>query len=178
MLCLHCFRHLLSKVIYFILGRYCGGSFRSWVLALSKARRTLGSQTCCCLLASTVHWNCIRPITTSYMTAYQLITSTYTPDDCRCIKFNNYFMNTWLSENDPIAKWNQFRSDVPRTNNSCEGYNSRLTKRALQPHLNIYALIMSCSKKRKLTRRPIFYSWNPDNDSRNVASNTAKLTMI
>ena len=37
--------------------------------------------------------------------------------------------------------WNQFRSDVPRTNNSCEGYNSHLAKRALQPHLNIYALI-------------------------------------
>ena len=50
-------------------------------------------------------------------------------------------MNTWLSGNYPIAMWNQFRSDVPRTNNSCEGYNSRLAKRALQHHLNIYALI-------------------------------------
>ena len=35
----------------------------------------------------------------------------------------------------------QFRSDVPRTNNSCVGYNSHLTKRALQRHLNICALI-------------------------------------
>ena len=58
------------------------------------------------------------------MTASQLITSTYTPDDRRCIKFNDYFTNTWLSGNYPIDMWNQFRSDVPRTNNSCEGYNS------------------------------------------------------
>ena len=45
-------------------------------------------------------------------------------------------MNTWLSGNYPIAMWNQFQSDVPRTNNSCVGYNNRLTKRVLQPHLN------------------------------------------
>ena len=37
------------------------------------------------------------------MTAYQLITSTYTPDDRRCIKYNDYFMNTRLSGNYPIA---------------------------------------------------------------------------
>ena len=76
------------------------------------------------------------------MTASQLITSTYPPDDRRCIKFNDYFMNyTWLSGNYLIAMWNQFRSGVQRTNNSCEGYNSRLAKRALQPHMNIYVLI-------------------------------------
>ena len=34
MLCEHCFPHLQSMVVYFILGRHCGGSFRSWVLAL------------------------------------------------------------------------------------------------------------------------------------------------
>ena len=37
------------------------------------------------------------------MTVYQLITSTYIPDSRRCIKLNDYFMNTWLSGNYPIA---------------------------------------------------------------------------
>ena len=41
-----------------------------------------------------------------------------------------------------IDMWNQFRSDMPRTNNKCEGYNSRLSKRAQKSHLNIYALIV------------------------------------
>ena len=37
--------------------------------------------------------------------------------------------------------WNQFRVDM-RTNNKCEGYNSRLAKRALKANLNVYELIL------------------------------------
>ena len=61
MLCEHYFPHLLSRVVYFILGWHCGGSFRSWVLPLSTARKTMGSA-----VVSTVHWNRICPATTSY----------------------------------------------------------------------------------------------------------------
>ena len=111
------------------------------------------------------------------MTAYQLITSTYTPDDRRCIKFNDYFMNTWLSGDYPIAMWNQFRSDVPRTNKSCEGYNSRLAKRALQLHLNIYAVIRLFQAE-QINKEAYILLLESGQQQANVASNTVKLTMI
>ena len=42
----------------------------------------------------------------------------------------------------PLQMWNHFRSEESRTSNNCEGYNSRLGKRAMRPHLNIYHLIL------------------------------------
>ena len=51
-----------------------------------------------------------------------------------------YFHETWINGNFLLTIWNHFRSDIPRTNNNCEGYNSRLAKRAVKSHLNIYEL--------------------------------------
>ena len=56
-------------------------------------------------------------------------------------KFFNYFENTWLMGNYSLNIWNHFRMNI-RTNNICEGYNSRLDKRTGKKHLNIYELIL------------------------------------
>jgi hypothetical protein len=72
---------------------------------------------------------------------YNLVVA-HTPDVSQCYIFNQYFNNTWINGQFPLSVWNHFRSDNPRTNNSCEGYNSRLSKRAMKPHLNIYELIL------------------------------------
>ena len=76
----HYFPHLLSRVVYFILGRHYVGSFRSWVLALSTIMKTMGSVS---------GFDCsLKPHSSCH---HQLIMSTYTPDDRRCIKFNHSY---------------------------------------------------------------------------------------
>ncbi|XP_041369798.1 uncharacterized protein LOC121383769 [Gigantopelta aegis] len=72
---------------------------------------------------------------------YNLVV-THTPDLPACFQFNEYFRETWINGNFPLTIWNHFRIDTPRTNNNCEGYNSRLAKRAVKSHLNIYELIL------------------------------------
>ena len=66
----------------------------------------------------------------------------YTPNSRGCREFNLYLFDTWLTGSYPIPIWNQFHAEVPRTNNDCEGYNSRLAKRALKSHLMVYELIL------------------------------------
>ena len=56
--------------------------------------------------------------------------------------FLSTMVNTWLVGMYPIDMWNQILCDVPLTNNNCDGYNSRLSKRAQKSHPNIYALIV------------------------------------
>ena len=75
-------------------------------------------------------------------TAFALFKEHYTPNCRRCKEFNLYFFDTCLTGSYPVPIWNQFRAEVPRTNNDCEGYNSRLAKRALKPHLNVCELIL------------------------------------
>ena len=76
------------------------------------------------------------------MEGFDIITNKeYTTDKQECHMFNTYFWETWLIGSYPLQMWNHFRSDVPRTNNNCEGYNIRLGKRDMRPHLNIYHLI-------------------------------------
>ena len=75
-------------------------------------------------------------------TAFALIKEHYTPNCRWCKEFNLYFFDIWLTGSYPVPIWNQFGAEVPRTNNDCEGYNSRLAKRALKPHLNVYELIL------------------------------------
>ena len=75
-------------------------------------------------------------------TAFALFKEHYTPNCPRCKEFILYFFDTWLNGSNPVPMWNQFRAEVLRTNNDCEGYNSRLAKRALKPHLNVYELIL------------------------------------
>ena len=71
-------------------------------------------------------------------TAFALFKEHYTPSCRGCKEFNLYFFDTWLTGSYPVPIWNQFRAEVPRTNNDCEGYNSRPAKRALKPHFNVY----------------------------------------
>ena len=66
---------------------------------------------------------------------------THTPDLPATFQFNEYFHETWINGNFPLTIWNNFRSDITRTNNNCEGYNSRLAK-TVKSHLNIYRLIL------------------------------------
>ena len=68
---------------------------------------------------------------------YDLVV-THTLDLPVFFQFNEYFHETWINGNFPLTIWNHFRSDIPRTNNNCEGYNNRLDKRAMKSHLNIY----------------------------------------
>ena len=75
-------------------------------------------------------------------TAFSLIKEHYTPNCRRCKMFNFYFFDTWLNGSNPVPMWNQFRAEVLRTNNDCEGYISRLAKRALKPHFTVYELIL------------------------------------
>ena len=75
-------------------------------------------------------------------TALALIKEHCTPNCRGCKEFNLYFFDIWLTGSYPVPIWNQFRAEVPRTKNDCEGYNSRLAKRALKPHLNVYKLIL------------------------------------
>ena len=75
-------------------------------------------------------------------TAFALIKEHYTPNCRVCTEFNLYFFNTWLTGSYPVPIWNQFHAEVPRTNNDCEGYNSRLAKRTLKSHLNVYEFIL------------------------------------
>ena len=84
----------------------------------------------------------IEQITTGY-SAIQSIT----PKIKMCDHFNDYFSNTWIHGQFPIDLWNHFRDERPRTNNFCEGYNSRLRKRAANSHLNIFELIMVLQKE-------------------------------
>ena len=59
----------------------------------------------------------------------------------KCSKSNEYFLDTWLCGNYPDDIWTHFNSWTPRTNNGCEGYNSRLSRRVVISHPNIYELI-------------------------------------
>ena len=75
--------------------------------------------------------------------AFQLIACNYQPTSVlreSVMKFNSYFERTWIMGNFRLEVWNHFRSDV-RSNNICEGYNSRLARRAKRTHLNTYRLI-------------------------------------
>ena len=72
---------------------------------------------------------------------YDLVV-THTPDLPATIQFNEYFHETRINGNFPLTTWNHFRSDIPRTNNHCEGYTSRLAKQAVISHLDIYELIL------------------------------------
>ena len=74
--------------------------------------------------------------------AFQLIVCNYQPTSVpqeAVVKFNSYFERTWIIGNFRLEVWNHFRGDV-RSNNICEGYNSRLARRAKRSHLNTYRL--------------------------------------
>ena len=71
-----------------------------------------------------------------------MIIQHYTPQLPACHRFNEYFFDTWLTGHYPVTMWNHFRSEIPRTNNNCEGYNNRLAERCGKPHLNIYELLL------------------------------------
>ena len=57
----------------------------------------------------------------------------------KCSKFHEYFLNTWLCGS--YSAVTHFNSSTPRTTNGCEGYNSRLSRRVVISHPNIYELI-------------------------------------
>ena len=75
--------------------------------------------------------------------AFNAITSINLPKEHQqeCNDFHHYFMETWLCGNYPGEMWTYFNSTLPRTNNSCKGYISRLSRRAMNAHLNIFELI-------------------------------------
>lgn len=78
------------------------------------------------------------------LSAYQSIAAaTDIPEQLKekCKKFEEYFVQTWLCGNYTADIWTHFRSEFPRTNNTCEGYNNRLSKRAVITHPSIFALI-------------------------------------
>ena len=70
-----------------------------------------------------------------------------TYDDPLCREFNSYCLTNWIESNYPFPMWNYFRAEQARTNNVCEGYNSRLKKRCSKPHLSIFEMIMVLQKE-------------------------------
>ena len=75
--------------------------------------------------------------------AFNVIKSMDLPEQYRlkCSKFHEYFLDTWLCGSYPGDIWTHFNSSTPRTNNGCKGYNSRLSRRVVISHPNIYELI-------------------------------------
>ena len=75
--------------------------------------------------------------------AFNVIKSMDLPEQYRlkCSKFHEYFLDTWLCGSYPRDIWTHFNSSTPRTNNGCKGYNSRLSRRVVISHPNIYELI-------------------------------------
>ena len=55
--------------------------------------------------------------------------------------FCEYFRKTWMRGQFPLAMWNYFSYDGPRTNNRLEGWHSKLKKIVKKPHPNIFELI-------------------------------------
>lgn len=64
-----------------------------------------------------------------------------TPTAPRIEEFNAYFEKTWMKGQYPLAMWNFFKHDGPRTNNHVEGYHARLKKMAGKPHPNIFEVV-------------------------------------
>ena len=83
----------------------------------------------------------VKQITTGF-SAIQSIT----PQIQICDQFDDYFSNTWIHGQFPIDLWNHFRDERPRTNNFCEGYNSRLRKRATKSLDVIYIILCQLPK--------------------------------
>ena len=75
--------------------------------------------------------------------AFNVIKSMDLPEQYRmkCSKFHEYFLDTWLCGSYPGNIWTHFNSSTPRTtNNGCEVYNSRISRRVVISHPNIYEL--------------------------------------
>ena len=108
--------------------------------------------------------------------AFALIKEHYTHNCRGCKEFNLYFFDTWLTDSYPVSIWNQFRAEVPRTNNDCEGYNSRLAKRALN-FISMCTNSYSYSVMSSLTRKPTSYRSKEVNNEQNVAAGMITLTL-
>ncbi|XP_054709080.1 uncharacterized protein LOC129218781 [Uloborus diversus] len=68
------------------------------------------------------------------------------PQQTRAVrKMIDYVVDTWLDENNAtfqMDSWNHFETnDNLRTNNNVEGWHSKLSKRGLPPHPNIFSLV-------------------------------------
>ena len=142
------FELAVHNVLYAILpGSHVKGCLFHYGQALWRKLQELGLSSEYRQFDHIRHWFrlfiglCFLPVP-QVMNGFVAIQNQHTPNNDKCRLFNAYFLDTWLTGQFPIPLWNHFRTDVPRTNNNCEGYNSRLKKRACKAHLNIYELIL------------------------------------
>ena len=93
--------------------------------------------------------------------AFNVIKSMDLPEQYRlkCSKFNEYFLDTWLCGKYPGDVWTHFNSSTPRTNNGYEGYKSRLSRRVVISHPNIYELITILNQEHANKAAFLVQSW-------------------
>jgi len=65
------------------------------------------------------------------------------PDDEQIQEFTNYVYNNYVQPTArfPPSLWAKFSSDIGRTTNACESFNSKLNGMFYHAHPNIYSLI-------------------------------------
>ena len=56
-------------------------------------------------------------------------------------QFWEYFLDNWIEGNYPLHMWNVYSLDGPHTNNSAEGWHSKIHKLAGKAHPNIYEAV-------------------------------------
>ena len=102
--------------------------------------------------------------------ACQRMTLDCVTDNSKINGWNDYFVSQWLENPHlPISTWNVC-GEEHRTNNTCEGYNSKLNRAVRKKHPNIYELIKVLQVEEASTRLMIHQteSGEPPKKRRNM----------
>lgn len=62
-----------------------------------------------------------------------------------------YYEDTWLNGNVPIASWNHYATEGPRTNNHVEGWHKKLNTVAGKTHPNVFEIVKVFQQEQAMT---------------------------
>ena len=62
-----------------------------------------------------------------------------------------YYKDTWLNGSFPIASWNHYATEGPRTNNHVEGWHKKLNVAAGRTHPNVFEVVEVFQQEQAMT---------------------------
>ena len=88
-----------------------------------------------------------NPVCPSFLVIHQISCNSSITSDELC----KYYEDTWLNGSFPIASWNHYATEGPRTNNHVEGWHKKLNVAAGKTHPNVFEIVEVFQQEQAMT---------------------------